>query len=294
MKYVDINGKKRNTDTGQDRFLRLMYSTPVGRALLRPLVHPLISKLAGNFLNSSFSCHLIKPFIRSNQIDMSDYEDTTYSCYNDFFTRKIKPGARTLAGDIETLISPCDSYVTAYHLSKNSILTIKHTKYSLASLLHSRNLAKRFEGGYALILRLTVSDYHRYCYPVTGKQSKNYFIPGKLHTVNPVANDFFPIYKENSREYTIIHSECFGDVLQMEVGALLVGKIVNQKECCPVIRGEEKGYFEFGGSTIVLLLQKDTTTLRPDLLKNTREGYETQIRLGDRIGTAKTPFPGDL
>lgn len=290
MKYIDRHGKKIEEDSGQDKLLHVMYSTVVGRMFLKPLVQPVVSRIAGNFLNSSLSCRLIKPFIESNRIDMNDYEDTSYSCYNDFFTRKIKPGARSITGTGKTLISPCDSYVTAYRLSEDSILTVKNTKYTLCSLLHSKKLARRFEGGYALILRLTVSDYHRYSYAVTGKQSKNYFIPGKLHTVNPVANDFFPIYKENSREYTVIHSEHFGDVLQMEVGALLVGKIVNHKESGPVTRGEEKGYFEFGGSTVVLLLQKDTVVLRPDLLKNTEEGYETQVRLGDQIGEAKQRY----
>ena len=287
MKYIDREGKKIVNDSGQDKFLHLIYTTVVGRILLKPFTHPLISRLAGKFLDSSLSRSLINPFIKSNHIDMSDYEKTSYSCYNDFFTRKIKPGARIISGSRDTLISPCDSYVSAYELSEDSILTVKNTNYSLSSLLHSRKLARRFEGGYALILRLTVTDYHRYAYAVSGKQSKNHFIPGRLHTVNPIANDFFPIYKENSREYTVIRSESFGDVLQMEVGALMVGKIVNHKESCQVTRGEEKGYFEFGGSTILLLLQKDSVTLRPDLLTNTSEGYETQVHLGDNIGLAR-------
>lgn len=286
MKQIDINGKKTTTKTGQDTLLHFLYATVPGRIVLKPLVYPWFSKLAGAFLSTKFSCRFIQPFIQSAQIDMADFQETAYSCYNDFFTRKIRPGARTVSGNEYTLISPCDCYATAYEITDQKTFHIKHAKYTVASLLRNRKLAGRFQGGYAVILRLTVSDYHRYSYAVTGKKSKNYRIPGIFHTVNPMAGEYFPIYKENTREYSLIHTAHFGDVIQMEVGALMVGKIVNHKEACQVRRGEEKGYFEFGGSTIILLLQKDAATLRPDLLKNTAAGYETQLRLGDAIGQA--------
>lgn len=284
MKYIDINGNKKHADSGQDKLLKLLYTTRTGRMLLRPLVTPAFSKLAGALLNTSFSFRLIKPFVRSNAIDMSDYEETCYRSYNDFFTRKIKKGAREISGGSPDLISPCDCYASAYEISEDRILTVKNAEYTVSSLLHSKRLAARYQGGYALILRLTVSDYHRYAYAATGRQSKNYRIPGVFHTVNPIAGEHFPIYKENSREYTVIHSSHLGDIVQMEVGALMVGKIVNHRESCFVLRGEEKGYFEFGGSTIVLLLEKDAVTLREDLLVNTLSGYETQLRLGNIIG----------
>ena len=280
MKYIDINGNKKHADSGQDKLLKLLYTTRTGRMLLRPLVTPAFSKLAGALLNTSFSCRLIEPFIRSNAIDMGDYEETCFRSYNDFFTRKIKKGAREISGDSSDLISPCDCYASAYEISEDQILTVKNAKYTVSSLLHSKRLAARYQGGYALILRLTVSDYHRYAYAATGHQSKNYRIPGVFHTVNPIAGEHFPIYKENTREYTVIHSSHLRDIVQMEVGAL----IVNHRESCSVLRGEEKGYFEFGGSTIVLLLEKDAVTLREDLLVNTLSGYETQLRLGNIIG----------
>ena len=107
-----------------------------------------------------------------------------------------------------------------------------------------------------------------------------------LHTVNPVANDHYPIYKENSREYSILHSEHLSDVLMMEVGALLVGKIVNHHNRARVMRGEEKGYFQFGGSTVVLLLQEGRARIDDDILENSRENIETIVRMGERIGIA--------
>lgn len=141
-------------------------------------------------------------------------------------------------------------------------------------------MARRFQGGYCYILRLTVDDYHRYVYAASGTQSKNYHIDGTFHTVNPVANDYLPIYKENTREYTVIHTPDYGSIVQMEVGALLVGRIKNHKESCPVTRGEEKGYFEYGGSTIIILTEKDTYVPRQDLMQNTRRGYETKLLQG--------------
>ena len=107
-----------------------------------------------------------------------------------------------------------------------------------------------------------------------------------LHTVNPIANDVYPIYKENAREYSLLHSDTFGDILMMEVGALLVGRIVNHHEKATVVRGQEKGYFQFGGSTVVVLLKAGAAVIDEDILLNSREGVETVVRMGEKIGQA--------
>ena len=110
---------------------------------------------------------------------------------------------------------------------------------------------------------------------------------GVYHTVNPVANDMIPVYRENHREYTMIRSRNFGDVIQMEVGALMVGRITNHHGAAKVTRGQEKGYFEFGGSTIVLLFEKDRVVIDDDIIKNTKNGFETRVLMGDKIGVRK-------
>jgi phosphatidylserine decarboxylase len=183
------------------------------------------------------------------------------------------------------LISPCDGKVTACPIGQDTTFLIKNTRYTVGQLLDSERLGKHYQGGYVLIIRLTVDDYHHYCYPADGRKSMNVFIPGKLHTVNPVANDLHPIYKENAREYTLIRTGNFGTIAMMEVGAMMVGKITN---CHPgqgfVKKGEEKGYFEFGGSTVVLLLQPGKVTPDADLLENSEKGFETIIRMGEQIG----------
>lgn len=284
MDYIDLQGKKVSNITNQDKLLSFLYTNIFGRMLLKPLIQPQVSKLAGHYLSSAHSKWLISKFIERNEINMDIYEECDYSSFNDFFTRKIKPDCRPVPEDLDVLISPCDCLATVYPIQENTTFSIKNTEYTLRSLLRSPRLAKRFRGGYAYILRLTVEDYHRYLYSVSGKQSKNYHIDGTFHTVNPIANDYLPIYKENTREYTVIHSKEFGDVLQMEVGALLVGKISNHKQSTVVTRGEEKGFFEYGGSTIVVLTQKGRVTPRSDLLTNSKNGYETKVLQAHPLG----------
>ena len=284
MDYIDLQGKKVSNITNQDKLLSFLYTNIFGRMLLKPLIQPQVSKLAGRYLSSTHSKWLISKFIERNEIDMDIYEECDYSSFNDFFTRKIKPDCRPVPEDLDVLISPCDCLATVYPIQENTTFSIKNTEYTLRSLLRSPRLAKRFRGGYAYVLRLTVEDYHRYLYSVSGKQSKNYHIDGTFHTVNPIANDYLPIYKENTREYTVIHSKEFGDVLQMEVGALLVGKISNHKQSTVVTRGEEKGFFEYGGSTIVVLTQKGRVTPRSDLLTNSKNGYETKVLQAHPLG----------
>ena len=130
---------------------------------------------------------------------------------------------------------------------------------------------------------MTVDDYHRYHYIDDGKIIGNKFINGKFHTVNPIANDYYPIYKQNTRSYTVIESKNFGKMVQMEVGAMMVGRIVNypKKQC---YRGEEKGYFEFGGSTVVILLKENQAIIDEDIVKNTINDKETVVKLGESIG----------
>lgn len=284
MDYIDLQGKKVSNITNQDKLLSFLYTNIFGRMLLKPLIQPQVSKLAGRYLSSAHSKWLISKFIERNEINMDIYEECDYSSFNDFFTRKIKPDCRPVPEDLDVLISPCDCLATVYPIQENTTFSIKNTEYTLRSLLRSPRLAKRFRGGYAYILRLTVEDYHRYLYSVSGKQSKNYHIDGTYHTVNPIANDYLPIYKENTREYTVIRSKEFGDVLQMEVGALLVGKISNHKQSTVVTRGEEKGFFEYGGSTIVVLTQKGRVTPRSDLLTNSKNGYETKVLQAHPLG----------
>ncbi|NLT10583.1 MAG: phosphatidylserine decarboxylase [Ruminococcus sp.] len=274
------------TNEKQNQLLGKLYGTAGGRMALKVLTRPFISKMAGAFMDSPLSVPLIKPFIRKSGIDMSEYEKKRYWSYNAFFTRKIKPGMRPVDMSPDALISPCDSKLTIYRIDKKSIFRIKGSRYSLRDLLKNDFLARRYEGGWCMIFRLEVNDYHRYCYIDGGIKTENTRIKGKLHTVNPIALKRYNIYKRNSREYTLIHTYHFGDVVQMEVGAMLVGRIFNLHGSGGICKGVEKGMFEFGGSTIVLLFEKDRVMPDKDILKNTAENYETVVKYGEKIGTA--------
>lgn len=287
MKYIDREGNITIEESGQDKFLYWMYNNPVGRMLLKVLIKPGVSKAAGWLLNQRCSKILIRPFIQKNHIDMSLYEEKEYSSYNDFFTRQIRKEYRPIEQEESALISPCDGKLSVYPVREGSRFRIKNTEYTLESLLRSKKLAEKYQGGYVCVFRLTVDDYHRFCYVDNGRKSGNYQIPGVFHTVNPAANDVCPIYKENTREFSLLKSEHFKTVLMMEVGALMVGRIVNHQEAGYVKKGAEKGTFEFGGSTVILMLQKNAVELEENILQNTRNGYETIVKMGEKIGRKK-------
>ncbi|WP_312667972.1 phosphatidylserine decarboxylase [Tissierella praeacuta] len=284
MKCVNRNGIIVKQNKSQDKVLRFLYNSKIGRMILVQIVKPKFSIMMGKVLNHPVSKILIKPFIKKNKINMSDYEVEKYSSYNDFFIRKIKADIRKIDQEPEHFIAPCDGKLSVYSIDKNSCFVIKNTSYTIESLLRNKKLADRYEGGLLLLFRLTVDDYHRFCYIDDGIKSENHHIRGVFHTVNPIANEMFPIYKENTREFSILKSNNFGELLIMEVGALLVGKIVNYHEQSKVERGQEKGRFEFGGSTIVVCVEQGRVIIDEDILENSKNEIETVVKMGERIG----------
>ena len=281
------NGKTIVTNQAQNKLLKVLYGSAGGRVLLKGLTAPPLSRAAGKFMDSPLSKPLIKRFIASSGIDTSQYIMYDFRSYNDFFTRIVKPEMRPVDLSPEHLISPCDSKLTVHKIGKNSIFRIKGSRYRVSDLVGDSALAEKYSGGYCLIFRLEVDDYHRYCYIDNGTKSRNIHINGELHTVNPIALGRYNIYKRNSREYTVLHTDNFGDVVQVEVGAMMVGRIVNHDGESAIRRGEEKGMFEFGGSTIVMLFEKDRIAVDSDILRNSAEGNETVVKYGEKIGERK-------
>ena len=210
-------------------FLNFLYHNFLGRILLKFLISRPLSIICGKFLDSSCSRFLIKPFVKNNNIDLNDYESDNFRCFNDCFVRKIKDGLRPIDASLNSLISPCDGLLSAYRITGDEIIPIKQSAYSVCDLLENRELAAHFKGGTCLVFRLCVNHYHRYGYPVNGVKGDNIFIPGKLHTVRPIALASLPVFSRNCREYTVMESEHLGKIVQMEVGAMLVGKIKNHQ-----------------------------------------------------------------
>lgn len=286
MAYADRSGNTYEHDDLQDRVLKYLYGSMPGRVLIKQLAKPWVSKLAQILLSSGFSRIFIPFFIKWKKIDMKDYENKKYTSFNDFFIRKIIRSRRIIDQSPNHFISPCDGKLSVYPIGRDTRFMVKNTSYTLRSLLRNRNLADHYEDGTLLVFRLSVDDYHRYCYIDSGMKSKNFRIKGVFHTVNPIAHETVPVFKENTREYTILSSRNFGRLLVMEVGALLVGKIVNYHEKAYVMRGEEKGRFEFGGSTIIVCIEKGRVIIDNDIMENSMKGIETKVKMGEKIGAA--------
>lgn len=264
--------------------LQFLYHTPVGRMLLAPLCSPVLSEICGAFLDCPASLGLVKGFAEKNHINLADYECENLHSFNEFFTRGIKDGRRPIHPDPSALIAPCDGLLSAYRIHKDSVIPVKQSRYTIPDLLCGDPIAARYKNGVCLIFRLCVDHYHRYAYIDSGTKGENHFIPGILHTVRPIALAECPVFTQNSREYTVIESENFGSVVQMEVGAMLVGKIRNHHGAGKVRRGAEKGMFLYGGSTVIVLLEPGRVRLPKWLFEATERGIEIPVKLGQKIG----------
>lgn len=268
----------------EEKTLNFLYHTVSGRMLLKILSSRWISRLCAAFLDSRFSKPLIKPFIRKNHINITEYICDNFKCFNDCFSRKIKQGLRPVDESPESLISPCDGFLSVYHITDKTILPVKQSQYTVDMLLKNRRLSSLYQNGICLVFRLCVHHYHRYCYIDNGVKGKNFFISGKLHTVRPIALETVPVFTQNCREYTIMKTENFGRVTQVEVGAMLVGKIKNHHNRTSFVKGQEKGMFLYGGSTIILLFEKDTIKLPQNFFAMTKYGKELPVKMGEKLG----------
>ena len=264
--------------------LGFLYDTAPGRLLLKGLTKPALSRAAGRLLDAPVSRMLIGPFARKNGICLSDYVAEDYRCFNDFFCRRIRPELRPLPEDARVLFAPCDGLLSAYRIREGLVLPIKQSRYTIDELLHYDAAARRYADGICLVFRLCVQHYHRYCYLDDGQKGLNVYLPGVLHTVRPIALEHLPVFVRNCREYTLMQTEHFGLAAQIEVGAMLVGRILNLDGPGPIRRGAEKGRFLYGGSTVVLLLEKDAAEVDEGFFAATAEGRETPVTLGQPLG----------
>ena len=274
---------KNNPNKG----LLFLYNTRLGRIFLKLIfINSFVSKVVGWFMDTKLSCVMIKKFIKSNNIDMSEYEDKKYTSFNDFFTRKVKVEKRVFDDNKNSLSSPCDSYVTHYKITDDLLFNVKNSLYSLSSILDDDKLAKKYANGDLIIFRLTPSNYHRYHYFDDGKMLYNKKIKGKFHTVNPIVYDKYEVFKENTREYSVLKTKRFGKVIYMQVGALLVGKINNYNKKSFKMK-EESGYFSYGGSTCILIFEKDTIKINRNILNKSKKNIEVNVKYGEKIGEIK-------
>ena len=291
IKIYNRNSKKYDTENvAGGNYIKWCYESPIGKSFTELLIKKkLFSKVYGKYCDNNLSKNKISSFINDFDIDMSICKNNLndFRNFNDFFIRELNDDARPIDMDTDKLISPGDGRLFAYtDISVNDLVQVKDITYSLAELIQDNDIANEYEGGVCLILRLCPTDYHRFHFVDYGTCEKTNFIPGNYYSVNPTALErVAKLYCQNKREWCVFHSENFGDIIHVEVGATCVGSIIqNYKENTPISKGDEKGYFKFGGFTTIFFFKPNTIIVDEDILTQSSLGFETKVNMGETIG----------
>lgn len=275
-------------------FMDIAYGSAAGRLATRLLFsRPWFSRLYGAVQGLPVGRRKIRRFIRDFDIDVTELTRPveSYRSFNDFFTRTLVPAARPVEPAPRVLVSPADARLIAIPIADGTVIPVKGRPFTVERLTGGLVEPGRYQGGHCLVFRLAPVDYHRYAYFDAGSHGEHRRLPGRLHSVNPLALwrgvEAFP---ENARDVVTLETDHFGPVVEVDVGALAVGRIV-QHHWGPhrFARGEEKGLFEFGGSTIVLLIAPGRVALDDDIRHHSARGVEVLVRYGSRIGERAGP-----
>jgi phosphatidylserine decarboxylase len=270
-------------------FMGFMYGTKSGKLLTNlVLIKPFFSKFYGNLLKRPSSKKKIEAFIKQHNIDVSEIiaPISSFNSFNEFFIRKLKPEARPVELKPDIFISPADSRLFAYELNNETVIPVKGKKITLSELICDTQLTEKYKNGLCLVFRLAPADYHRFCFVDEGSQSTIKPIGNFFHSVNPIALDSgLPVFQGNYREYCELKTKNFGEILDIDVGALGVSKIIQHfPNGTNFKKGDEKGYFEFGGSTTILILKQGIIKLDEDIMEYSKKGIETLVKYGSPIG----------
>jgi len=276
--------------------LKLLYGDDlIAKIIGIPLLHllvknPIFSRVYGFFQKCRWSRKKIKPFIKNFDIDPSEFllPVDQFKSFNDFFIRKLKPQARPIEQDKNAAIIPADGrYLFYQNIAETDGFIVKGQKFNLETLLEDPSLAKKYAKGSMIIARLCPTDYHRFHFPADCVPSNAKMINGWLYSVNPIAiKKDIHIFTQNKRSITELDSELFGKILFLEIGATSVGSI--HQTYTPFqsqMKGDEKGYFSFGASCLILLFEEGSLILDEDLLLATNKGYEMRCLMGQKLGS---------
>lgn len=271
-----------------EKSIRWAYQDSNSGFIERLLFHSaFISKLMGLWYDSSFSKGKISTTIKDLSINESEFAQTTetFTSFNDFFIRHLKPETRPFNSDETSIVSPADGRVLVFpKLSEDTFIPVKGYPFSIRKMLP--DISERFINGALAIVRLCPADYHRYHFPCAGKIVQSLKINGALHSVNPIALGSGPdVFGENKRIYTLIETQNRGTMCFIEVGAFGVGSIVNTRTQGNVSKMDEKGYFKFGGSTVVVVFEPGRIQFSDDLVQNSAAGKETLVKVGQPLAT---------
>jgi phosphatidylserine decarboxylase len=288
-----FNRHTGNLETEQvygEGFLRWSYGNPLGAISLAAFVkRPFFSKWYGRRMDKPESAARVGPFIAQYGLNPADFADTpaSYRSFNEFFYRKLKRSARPIDGDESSVVFPADGRHLGFaRASEITGVFVKGQKFDLAALLGDRKLAARYADGSLVLSRLCPVDYHRFHFPAAGIPGEARLIGGPLFSVNPIAlRQRLAYLWTNKRAITELKTEHSGTVLCLEIGATCVGTIAQTfTPGHPVAKGEEKGYFAFGGSSTLTLFEPGVVQLEADLLENSAHQIELYARIGTRMG----------
>ena len=275
-----------------EKFLRWTYESAIGQSVLEWIVkRGFFSFLMGMYMDLPFSKKAILPFVRRYQVNPDEFEIpvTAFKTFNEFFYRKLKPFSRPIHAIKNSIIFPSDGRHLGFpSISDANHFFVKGKKFNVRELVGDEKLAKFFEKGTLILSRLCPTDYHRFHFPCDGMPGPAQMINGPLYSVNPIAiQRNARIFLENKRMLTLLTSKTLGKIALIEVGATCVGSMVQTfKPKRHVKKGDEKGYFRFGGSSTILLFEPNKIQLTPDLISNTQNGLETYAHMGDIMGTS--------
>ena len=277
------------------KILKWLYQTNSGEYVNMLLCRKICSKIYGLFQETSRSKKKIEPFVTDFKINMDEFipeegraVEDPYSNFNQFFIRRFKKDARKFVEDKDVMPAFSEArYLGFRKVGVEKKVPVKGLLLSPEEIIGHELWHKTFMDGPMLVARLCPIDYHRFHFPDNGKILDSYRINGLLHSVNPLALKQIPdILFSNEREVTILDTENFGRVALIEVGALCVGKIVQTFNGKQFNRADEKGFFLFGGSTVIVIGEKNKWVPSQDILKNSEDGMETFIKLGDAVARA--------
>lgn len=295
-KYINRATRQENIeDVYGEKPLRFLYGDSLSSRLLgTPLSHlfsksPLVSKIYGWLQKLKWSKRKIAPFIKRFKIDSSEFLEAEdgFQSFNDFFIRRLKKEARPIAAGTDVAIIPADGrYRFLPHIASASGFIVKGQKFCLTELLGNAELAEQYAHGSMVMARLCPVDYHRFHFPCDGTPGTSKPIAGHLYSVNPIAlKKNIHIYTSNKRIMTEIKTSAFGKILYLEVGATNVGTIhQTYTPDHPCHKGDEKGYFSFGGSALLLLFPPQSIKFSQDLLELSKNGLEILCLMGQPMG----------
>lgn len=274
-----------------EKSLRWTYGTVGGKIALAAMVkRAWFSRWYGRKMDKPKTSEMVAPFIKDYALNADEFvlRPDQFGSFNEFFYRKLKKAARPIDDDPSSVVFPADGrHLCVPDLSKSDGLFIKGEMFDLATLLADEELARRYASGSLLLSRLCPVDYHRFHFPATGTPGPTKLINGPLYSVNPIAlRQNIQILATNKRTITELQTETVGRVLVLEIGATCVGGICQSYQPGDrVEKGDEKGYFRFGGSSTITIFERGRVRFDEDLVSHSAKQTELYAKMGDHLGT---------